>query len=145
MTLAGSLVAYLESNWSLTGDLAAANLEFHEGWYNKDQLAKPQVTVNDMANPKGQFYGTYLVDFYPRYTVNVWYTIPRGAAGTLEYGYAESLRHEVVRIVNSNRSGLPHLFNIIVPIDEGTPLHEVDSTPRVLRYEITIFAVRTVT
>jgi hypothetical protein len=142
MTLAGSLVALIESSWSLAGELAPSNIRFHEGWFDRD-YARPQVTVSDLANPKGQYYGTLTVDFYPRYSVNVWHEIPSGAPGTAEYANIESMRQEVVRIVNHNRHTLAP-FNIIVPLDEGVSLHEIDEPPRILRYEITVFAVRTI-
>ena len=75
--------------------------------------------------------------------MNVWYEVPSGAPGAAEYANIESMRQEVVRIINHNRHALVP-FNIIVPLDEGVSLHEIDKPPRVLRYEVTVFAVRTV-
>ena len=142
MTLAGSISALLSANWTLAGDLATAKVRFSEGWYDSSFESFPQVTVSELVNPVGKFYGTSTVDFYPRFLVNCWQTVPRGSPGTLEYSYAESMRREAARIINANRHGVA-AFNIVSLEDEGTPHHELDETPRVLRYEITVFAVRT--
>lgn len=142
MTLAGSVSALLQENWTLTGDLATAKVRFTEGWYDKTYEGWPQLTISELVNPVGKFYGSATVDFYPRFLANCWLTVPRGSSGTLEYAYAESMRREVARIVNANRHGIA-AFNIVSLEDEGTPHHELDEMPRVLRYEVTIFAVRT--
>ena len=139
MTLAGSLSALLEDNWSLTGDLRKVKISFGTDWYDKSNV-KPQVVVSPLASPYGQFFGTSTVTLHHTFVVNCWLRIPRGSNGSTEKTNIESIRQEVFDLVNGNRHGINSL-DIIVPLDEGTPRHELNSTPQILRYELTVFGV----
>lgn len=142
MTLAGSLSALLETEWSLTQDLHKSKLYFGTGWFSRSEIAKPQVVVTELSNPVGQFFGTATATIHKHFVVNCWLRIPAGAPGSTEETNIESMKREVWRIVNANRHGLSDL-DIIVPLDEGVPRHELDATPRILRYEVTMFGVET--
>jgi len=141
LTLAGSLSILLQDNWALTENLRKTKIEFGSGWYNKDNV-KPQVIVSDLSSPVGQFFGTSTVTLHHRFVVNCWLIVPGGATGADEKTSIEDMRREVLRIINANRHGVNSL-DIIVPSDEGTPHHELDATPRILRYEVTVFGVET--
>ena len=143
MTLAGTIRNYLYANWSLT--LPARDLvEFHEGWFNSKAGLDAQVTVSDFASPQGHMFagdGILRVKLYPRFVVNCWYRVARGDLGTLQMELIESMRREVARIITA---GWDDVFpsDICIPLDEGRPLHELDATPRILRYEVTLLASR---
>lgn len=139
MTLAGSVSALLQSNWNLTGDLATANVSFTTEWYNSGSLT-PQVTVTPLTSLVGKFFGTVNLTLHHRFRVNCWLQIPRGIDGIIEQTSIESMRGEVLRIVNAHRHDIASFANL-VPLDEGTPLHELNQTPRILRYELVVFGV----
>lgn len=144
MTLAGSLSALLESEWNLSGDLASTKLKFGEDWYDASELDKPQIIVTPLSSPVAQFFGTAITTLHHRFVINMWLRIPAGADGSDEKDDIEDIREEVFRIINHNRHDIDS-FEIIVPLDEGVPRHELDSTPRVLRYEMVIFGVESKT
>jgi len=142
MTLAGSIKTVLYDNWSLTGNLAQAKVHFADsGWFAGSVAYKPQVVVSDIAEPIGGYFGGSL-HLYPRYVVNCWLQIPRGAQGTLEAEYIENMRYEVLDIIRDNKTSIGD-FVVIVPSDAGTPRHELTGTPRILRYEITLVGAHT--
>jgi hypothetical protein len=143
MTHAGSICALLAGSWSLSAPIGSANIAFHEGWYDKDYIDRPQVTVTDLSRPVGLFFlGTTSVTHHMRFVVNCWYTIPRGAPGTLEYTNIDSMRVEAFRILNGYRHVISDL-DISLAEDEGVARHELDQIPRILRYELVSFAVDT--
>lgn len=144
MTYAGSIVNLLAGGWGLASPLSSTELAFAEGWYNDQFLDRPQVTVTDMSAPVGQFYmGTWTVTFHYRFLVNTWYRLPAGVMpGTVEQALANSMGTEVFRIINTNRHNIGDL-EIILAEGEGTPRHELDRNPRMLRYELVAFGVET--
>ena len=139
MTLAGSLSTLLSDNWALTGDLATSKIHFSTAWYDSSYV-KPQVTVTHLSSPVGGFFGTVNLVLHSRFVVNCWLQIPRGSPGATEKTQIEDIREEVLRIVNAKRHDINSFANV-VPLDEGVPHHELDQTPRNLRYEITVFGV----
>ena len=142
MTLAGSILNCLSDNWELTGDGAKEKLHFSEkDWFDTSVPNKSQVSVSLLVERIGKFLsnegGTLTLHSYPQFLVNCWVPIPRGAKGTAEAQLIEDMRYEVTRIITANRNSIAD-FSPIVPMDQGTPLHEVNKEPRVLRYEITL-------
>jgi len=129
----------LHGSWSLASPISTAEIAFTDGWYDHTQVT-PQITVSDLSSPVGGFFGTRNLQLFHNFTVNCWLQIPRGADGTLEQTQIESMRAEVLRITNSYRASIVSL-PLIVPLDEGTPRHETNQTPRILRYEIVVFGV----
>jgi hypothetical protein len=141
VTLAGSIKAALSSEWALTGDLAKTEIRFADsGWFDREYASDPQVVVSELAEPIGRFFGT-IMHSYPRYLVNCWLPIPQGNNGTAEAQQIEDMRYEVTRIVWAKRADISPL-TMIVPQDHGIPRHELDGTPRILRYEITLIGVQ---
>lgn len=141
MTTAGSISAALYSNWSLTGIGTKTLIHFGSaGWYESN-YPQPQISVSNLAEPKGRFFldagGSLLIHSYPRYVVNCWVPIPRGAEGTAEVQLIEDMRYEVARIIVNQRNSIGDL-SPIVPDDLGFPRHELDKEPRCLRYELTL-------
>lgn len=112
---------------------------FTTDWYDS-KLLTPQVTVGPLASPVGRFFGTINLTLHHRFRVNCWLHIPAGADGESEKTTIEDMRKEVLRIVNAKRHSAASFANV-VPLDEGTPLHELDQTPRILRYELVLFGV----
>lgn len=142
MTLAGSILTALSDNWSLTGAGTKSAIHFAtKNWYDTAYTMKPQVSVSDLAEAEHKFFlshgGTLIIHSYPRYVVNCWVPIPRGASGTSESQLCEDMRYEVCRIVAANRGSVASLTSL-VPSNLGVPLHEVNAEPRILRYEITL-------
>ena len=147
MTAARAILADLQTQWSLVDPLDAGNIHFHADWYDGKQI-KPQITITGPISspvryfgPPAETAGLHLLSWM-KYLVNVWVRIPAGEDSTRHSEYAEQMRKEVVRILNKRREsyGLP--IGLVIPIDQGRAFHELDSTPRILRYEITVQANR---
>jgi hypothetical protein len=140
VTLCGSIRTLLYSNWNLTDDLEKDKIRFADvGWY-ETSYAKPQIVVTQGNEPVQHVFGDSL-QTYPRFYVNLWLQIPRGANGTAETQQIEDMRYEVNRIINVNRTGISNLT--LIPLDVGVPRHEWNQTPRILRFEITILGAQT--
>jgi len=77
---------------------------------------------------------------YGIYVVNIWVRIPAGEETQTAWDVAELLRNEVVRILNENCITVPSGVTFVIPLDYGRALHELNVTPRVLRFEITVQA-----
>lgn len=81
------------------------------------------------------------------FLINIWQKIPRGAPGTQEAQNCEDMRREVARILREGLTlgdwgGSISPLRIALPLDDGTPRHEMDREPRILRYELTVVATR---
>jgi hypothetical protein len=72
--------------------------------------------------------------------VNLWLQIPQGANGTAETQQIDDMRYEVVRIIKDQTQGITGLA--LTPLNEGIPHHEWDSTPRFLRFEVTLIGAQ---
>lgn len=149
----------LVANWALAaGPTDAAHINFDTGWVDRRQLRATGITAQvivsgPIAGPI-RYFGPDVVGgvvapglrflTYHRYVVNVWVPIPAGDERLVWDDYAEEIRFEVVRILNELRSGFalipPGCPDIMyeIPLDAGRALHELDATPRILRYEVTI-------
>ena len=140
MTLAGSVLAVLSSGWALTGN-PLENAKFVEGWYDSKKAGYPQVTVSNLSAPAREFYGTATVRVHHQWAVNVWLQIPVGAAGANQLTQIEQMNREVFRIININRS----IASLDLTISDGLgePHHELDTQPRLLRYEQVVYGVET--
>jgi hypothetical protein len=142
VTLCGSISAILYSAWALSGAGTKTAIHFgtEKSWYDPKFAAYPQISVSDLTEPKGFYFnlnGTLLMHSYPRYLVNVWVPIKAGNIGTAETQLAEDMRFETCRIILANRNSIGD-FKPIVPQDAGTPHHELNGDPRMIRYEITL-------
>jgi len=139
----------LKSGWSLSGAGTVTAIAFpSKDWYDSQYASKPQVTVSHLIDPPARYFanpgGSLLMHSNPRYVVNIWVPILRGASGTVEASLIEDMRREVARIIIANRSSIAS-FNPIVPENEGTPHHEINGTPAMLRYEITLVGTQDTT
>ena len=131
----------LASEWALLWRFAADQIRFSEArWFDREHAGHPQVVVSEFAEPITRYFGTYMHS-YPRYLVNCWLPIPSGPNGTAEAQLIEDMRYEVSRIVWTKRADISPL-TMIVPQDHGVPRHELDGTPRILRYEITLIGAQ---
>ena len=140
-TLLGSISSTLYSNWNLTGAGTKTLIRFGStGWY-ENNYPKPQITVSNLAEPKGKFFldssGSMIIHSYPNYVVNCWVPIPRGGNGTAQAQLADDMRYEVARIIVNKRNSIGDLAPV-VPDDLGVAHHELDVEPRMLRYEVTL-------
>ena len=148
--LSGSISTYLQAAWTLDAPVAVANIRWNEDWFNTKYLMAPQITVSDMDNPHFEGFntaGSLDINYRPLYNINVWVPVKRGNIGTQESQNAQDMRLEVARICRefqalSPAGGSLSPFNVIRPDGAGRPLHELDSTPRLLRYEITLITTR---
>ena len=143
-TVAETILAELVAHWTLANP-AAADIHFHVDWYDPKQPKKPQITVTGPISSPNRFFGPasaaaaglHLLS-YQRFLVNIWVVVPAGEDSDDQSDIAELMRIEVVRILNEQRAGYTPPIGLVVPLDEGRALHELDRTPRLLRYEIMI-------
>jgi len=152
-TIAEALSSLLSTNWNLGAPLNAANIHFDVGWVDREWIgsslannASPQVIVSGpMMSPLRYFGKSATADAgrrllsYSRYVVNIWLRVAAGSDGDIEEDYAFQMRDEVVRILNENGCSIatPTYVTLVVPLDRGRVLHELDKTPRLYRIEIT--------
>jgi len=150
----------LVANWTLAAGLTDVDhINFDVGWVDLKQLRATNITAQvivsgPIAGPI-RYFGPDVSALgavspglrfltYHRYVINVWVPIPYGDLTLVWDGYAEEIRFEIIRILNELRSGFalipPGCPTIMfeIPLDAGRALHELDATPRILRYEITI-------
>jgi hypothetical protein len=153
-TVAATIVDCLQANWGGAVVPAVGDIVFTDGWYRsrEDVRTKPQVTVSGPYDSRNRFFGPAVVAGVPRpglhllsfqhYRVNIWVTVPRGEYSddeSIYNTYAEDMREEIVRILNEQRcSCYAEPLGIVVPLDQGVARHELNRTPRVLRYEILV-------
>ncbi|MGD6850744.1 MAG: hypothetical protein ACQCN6_01635 [Candidatus Bathyarchaeia archaeon] len=139
MTLAGSIKAVLQANWTLTGLLGTAQIGWGDGcWYDSAGLERQVTVTNYLGGAVRHYFGGSVRYSYPQFHVNIWVRVPPGSSGETEEQQAEDMRLEVCRVVMTKRADVSPFINI-VPVDEGVPLHEVDGpVPRLMRYEITL-------
>ena len=143
-TVAETILAELVAHWSLAAPLAAANSHFHVDWYDPKWPDQPQITVTGPISSPNRFFGPasaaaaglHLFSFQ-RFVVNIWVRVPAGEDSDDQSDYAELMRIEAVKILNEQRAGYTLPIGLVIPLDEGRALHELDRTPRILRYEIT--------
>ena len=149
-TVAESILSELQNHWSLTGDLAAAKVHFHVDWYDPKWPDKPQMTVTGPISSPNRFFGPKVTGgsvspglhilSYQHFLVNCWVRIPAGEDSDDQSDYAEQMRIEAVKILNEQRAGYSAPLGLVFPLDSGRALHELDRTPRLLRYEIAVQA-----
>ena len=153
-TIPEEVAAMLAAQWGLAAPIDAAHLHFDVGWVDRKQLRatniNAQIIVSGpiaspiryfgprlVAGPDTMSPGLILMSFH-RYSVNIWVPIPAGDETDVWRDYAEQIRYEVVRILNEQRSGYTCAkIQFSIPLDEGIARHEIDITPRILRFEIT--------
>ena len=138
----------MQSAWGLSTPVGTANIVFSEGWFNPVFPYTPQITVTEMASVIAETKGTggsTTAYYRPEFAVNVWVQIPVGSSGTQEAQNAVDIKKNVAKIF---RQGYPLYggslspFKCIIPKDDGIPRHEVDKTPRCLRYEVNLVGVQ---
>ena len=155
VTIPEEITAMLIAQWGLVAPISTAEIHFDVGWVDMKQLRATNInaqviTSGPIASPT-RFFGpnvnllTGAVDVglrllnYHRYVINIWVPIPRGDLRGIWEDYAEQIRFEVIRIINEQRSAFVCLkIMFAIPLDAGIARHELDATPMILRYEITI-------
>jgi hypothetical protein len=150
MTVAGTIVTVLQTNWALAAPLAAANIHFDDGWYDsRAAVLDKQVIVSHIVSPPTVFFGpNYSVDNYlnllnfDRYAVDCWVRVKRGETGVTERDQCEDIKNEVVRILNLQRGSYAAPLGLVFPLDYGTQLNEVDSNgvPYIMRWRVMVQA-----
>jgi len=151
-TIAEGISALLAANWGLAAPLATADIHFDVGWVDRQWIgqsnASPQVIVSGPMTSPIRYFGMetavsaakqHLLS-YGIYVINIWLRIMAGTDGDVEEDYAEQMRNEVVRIINEGCITTPTRVTYLIPRDMGRALHELDRTPRLLRFEITVQA-----
>jgi len=146
MTLPGTLLAYLQSKWSLAVP-PATDITWREGWFDSQYAHRLQVTCTPLTEPVFQrFRGTakmYLVN-RPIYLFNVWRMIDRGMQGDTQLGSVLAITKEIYECFRKgfadNYGGSLSPFGVVLPMDKGVPHHSLNVTPRVFRYEVTVIA-----
>ena len=153
-TIAESVLAVLTTNWTLAAPLAAANIHFDTGWIDREWIGHSDAALQIIVT----YIGAGPIDYFGRittasrgshllalldYVVNVWVRIPAGVGGgddQLYLDYAEQLRWEVIDLLNHYGCSVatPTKVGPILPRGFGMALHELDRTPRILRFEIPV-------
>lgn len=144
MTLAGSLSNYLEAAWTETSP-PTADVYFTEDWFDNKKVMYPQIVVSDLYTQAHERFKTGVslyLRMQPRFTVNVGVFIRRGSPGTQEAVYAENMRKEVARIMEAGYGDSPKYggslgaLRLALPDGFGRRIHDVETDPRLLRYEL---------
>ncbi len=147
MTLTGSLSTYCKNQWNITSP-KSTKIHWSENWFDPTYPDNPQISFTDLTSPQTQMFGsggTQTIMYRPSFLVNVWNQIPRGSSGTAEAQNVENMRKEVARIFRAGMNGtyggsLTPLL-VCLPQDKGVARHELDKTPRTLRFELTLIGV----
>lgn len=153
--LAGSLLSFIQCTWEAAVIPGTAAIIWSEGWWDSKHPLNPQISVTDLTSVEIGRYntgGSLAFKYKPMFLVNVWQQIPVGASGTWESQNVENMRFEVAKlfrtyfsgtaVTGANYAGSLGPFCVVLPVDYGRPLHELDKEPRMLRYEITLFSTR---
>ena len=153
-TIPEEISAMLVAQWNPALLAPATMIHFDWGWVDQKWLRATnidaQVIVSGpIASPMRYFGpdvsalgvvapGLRLLSYH-RYVINIWVPIPRGDLRGIWEDYAELIRFEVIRIINEQRSNFTCAkIMFALPLDAGIARHELDATPMILRYEITI-------
>lgn len=150
MTVCGTLLEFLKADWALSAPLGTANIYWSEEWFNSRKIEYPQITVTPISSPIAERFshaGTLRTfRHHDTYAVNLWHKVKRGGPGTAEVDKIEDMRREVARVFadghRTNWGGSLSPLRICLPIDDGVPRHELETEPRILRYELTLVATR---
>ena len=153
-TIAETIIDCLQANWGGAIVPAVGDIIWSPEWFRSrgNVRDEPQVTVTGPVSSRIRFFGPAVTAGVPapglhlfsyhHYRINVWVTIPRGAYDaddSLYYDYAETMRYEIVRILNEKRcTCYAEPLGLVFPLDEGIARHEFNRTPRMIRYEILI-------
>lgn len=148
-TVAEAILSKIQSSWSL-GAPTSADIHFHVDWYDPKYPLVPQITVTGPIASPIRYFGPNVVAGVPNaglhllsfqlYMVDIWVVVPRGEDSDDQSDVAELMRIECVKILNQQRASFALPIGLVFPLDEGRPLHEVDRTPRLLRYSILVQA-----
>lgn len=149
MTLAGSLLAYIQNEWTETNP-PAASVHFTPDWVNTKKLLYPQVVVSDMMENRLEQWtsgGSIDIRMSHRFLVNVVNFIKTGSPGTAESLQVENMKQEVNRILMygfgkspSKYGGSLGALRIAMPWGPWTRLSESDVQPPMYRFELTVTA-----
>ena len=154
VTIPEEISAMLLAQWGLLAPISIAEIHFDVGWVDQKWLRATNtnaqvITSGPIASPMRYFGpdvsalgvvapGLRLLSYH-RYVINIWVPIPRGDLRGVWEDYAELIRFEVIRIINEQRSNFTCAkIMFAIPLDAGIARHELDATPMILRYEITI-------
>lgn len=135
ITLRGAL----SSGWALAGDLAAANLKFTTGWYDKD-FGNLQIGVTLLMESEAPAQlGSTTILVTSEYEVNIWVkaknVTDKGVGKAKNYKW--DMKQEVKRILLANKTGLTDLSWVILNGD-GQDLDEPDEVPPLMRYRYSV-------
>lgn len=129
-------MAALKAGWLLTGDLAAANIHFHTGWFD-DKAKKPlQIVISEDDSLDDTWeigYGTIKV--VAMYKIEIRVNIADGT--NKGRGKAKDNRwkilEEIKRIIKANEDGLTDLWRVKL-WGRGRSLDLLGNNPPILTY-----------
>jgi hypothetical protein len=130
-----TILKAIKDNWSLTGDLATASVNFSTGWYDKSKDT-PQVTVTETsAKDQPLAMGYAKIRVTSTFAADVWVTSQKGTAKGIGKAkdYKWAMRKEVRRILKPNVVGLYGIKYVILN-GVGRSLDEESATPPILRW-----------
>ena len=155
VTIPEEVSAMLVAQWGLAAPISTAEIHFDVGWVDRKWLratnTNAQVIVSGPVASPIRYFGPHWIGgvgvgalspglrllAYHLYVVNIWVPIPAGDERHIWEDYAEQIRFEIVRILNEQRSGFVCTkIMFLIPRDMGVARHELDVTPRIMRYEI---------
>lgn len=149
MTLAGSLLAYIQNEWTETNP-AAASIHFTPDWIDTKKIMHPQLVVSYMMENRLEQWttgGSIDIRMTPRFLINVARFIKTGSPGTAETLEIENMKQEVNRILMYGFNKAPGKYGgslgsirIAMPWGPWTRLSDRDVQPPMYRYELTVTA-----
>lgn len=126
----------LATDWSLSGDLAKANLSFRTGWYDK-KFGNLQVTVmfNGGVRTPGELgMGTVLV--WRTIEINAWVKAQnvtnKGVGKAKEYVF--DMEEEINSLLKANKTGLTDIRWLLPGPDDR--LDDPNEVPPLMRYMV---------
>lgn len=147
MTRAGSLLNYIQASWTETVP-AAADVKFHEGWFDTKDVLFPQLVVTNLYELELERYrtgGSLDMRYNPRFAVNCVVFCKARVPGTAELTQIENMREEVRRIFVYGWGHTPQYggslspLRVVLPSGPDRRLHQTDVYPPTLRYELELF------
>lgn len=136
----------LENNWSLVGRLLASEMHFEAGWYNADWSNNPQVTVTRLLSGDLEYFGRTIghadMHYISRdiYAVSIWLSVPSGSDGSEEETDLDLIINEIIRILVNQTSSFAPPLGRVLPVNRGRTLSVFNQTPRLVRWEIPVWA-----
>jgi len=146
VTSAGSLLAYIENEWTEITP-AKADIYFSQDWFDTKKVLYPQVVVTDLSENRLEQWtsgGSINIRNTHRLSVNVARFIKARRPGTVEVDEVENMKREINRILMhgwnkaTKYGGSLKYLRIAMPWGPWTRITSIDVQPPMYRFELTV-------